>query len=95
MWDLTATRRAPLLRGTAKALCGFLMRPNTRSIAVVGNGPLKPEQRAEIQGFDKVVRFNALNNRCGTSLGPCRRPADSVAATLAALAVAWGTFSRP
>ena len=64
LWDLSAIRQAPLVRGTAKALCGFLMQPNTRSVAVVGNGPLKPEQRAEVQGFDKVVRFNALNNRC-------------------------------
>lgn len=40
------------------------MEPGTRSIAVVGNGPLKPEQRPEIQTHDKVVRFNALNNRC-------------------------------
>lgn len=63
LWDLSAIRRAPLLRGSAVALCGFLMRPRTRSIAVVGNGPLKPEQRAEILGFDRVVRFNALNNR--------------------------------
>ncbi len=63
LWDLSAIRQAPLVRGSAEALCGFLTRPRTRSIAVVGNGPLKPEQRGEIQACDKVVRFNALNNR--------------------------------
>ncbi len=68
MWDLGALRQAPLVRGSAEALCGFLTRPRTRSIAVVGNGPLKPEQRDEIQGCDKVVRFNALNNRSGRTL---------------------------
>ena len=63
LWDLSAFRQASLVRGTAEALCSVLMPPGTRSIAVVGNGPLKPEQRDDIQGCDKVVRFNALNNR--------------------------------
>jgi len=38
-------------------------------LAVVGNGPITEEQRAEIELADTVVRFNAMNNRCRAS--PC------------------------
>ena len=57
------------------------MEPGTRSIAVVGNGPLQHAQRAEIQTFDKVVRFNALNNRCAAQSLPERCLSLQVALT--------------
>ena len=37
---------------------------HTARVAVVGNGPLSQAQRDEIQSADRVVRFNAMNNRC-------------------------------
>lgn len=38
-----------------------------KRIAVVGNGPLSVDQRADIGNYDSVVRFNYLNNRCANS----------------------------
>ena len=63
LWDPATLRTESGPQGSIEALCKALMEPSTRSIAVVGNGPLKMDQRAEILEHDKVVRFNTLNNR--------------------------------
>ncbi|KAK9809048.1 hypothetical protein WJX72_008410 [[Myrmecia] bisecta] len=56
-------RKAEVLYGTMDAMCGLLNATHVKNIAVVGNGPVTSEQRDQIQHADRVVRFNALNNR--------------------------------
>ncbi len=52
--------------GSADQLCSILN--STDDVALVGNGPLTDEQREEISRAGRVVRFNALNNRCAGHL---------------------------
>ena len=60
LWDPGAlVARAPWPVGSAAALCGAL---GAGSVALVGNGPLTPGQRAGIAAAGAVVRFNAVNN---------------------------------
>ena len=40
-----------------------LSQHHVRSIAVVGNGPLSPLQRQQINASDVIMRFNELNTR--------------------------------
>ena len=60
LWDPAAlVARAPWPLGSATQLCNAL---GGGSVALVGNGPLMPAQRAEIAAAGAVVRFNAVNN---------------------------------
>ncbi|KAK9843669.1 hypothetical protein WJX81_001900 [Elliptochloris bilobata] len=43
-------------------LCGALVQPGVRTVAVVGNGPLDEAARMGIAAADVVVRFNLMNN---------------------------------
>jgi hypothetical protein len=62
LWDSHAlVPKAPFLWGSGEQLCSVLNA--TDDIALVGNGPITPEQRAAISQHGRVVRFNALNNR--------------------------------
>lgn len=47
------------LRGVADPL---------RTIAIVGNGPITAYQRQQIEAADAIIRFNKLDNWCGTQL---------------------------
>jgi len=49
--------------GSAAQFCEAL--GESGSVALVGNGPLTPAQRAQIASAGRVVRFNAVNNWCG------------------------------
>ena len=49
--------------GDPKAVCAAIAPANATTLAIVGNGPLSEAQRAQIAGLDRVVRFNAMNNR--------------------------------
>lgn len=53
---------ANFLWGSGDQMCSILNA--TDDIALVGNGPLTEEQRQQISKAGRVVRFNALNNRC-------------------------------
>ena len=67
LWDArTFGPKASYPWGSADQLCSILN--STDDVALVGNGPLSQEQREEISRAGKVVRFNALNNRCARFL---------------------------
>ena len=55
--------QAKWLHGSAEGLAKALRSHSSKSVAVVGNGPISDRQRAEIGEADIVVRFNAMNNR--------------------------------
>ena len=63
LWDARAlVPKANFLWGSGAQLCGVLNA--TDDIALVGNGPISAEDREAISKHGRVVRFNALNNRC-------------------------------
>ena len=63
LWDASSFGpKAKYQWGSGDQLCGILNA--TDDIALVGNGPLTDEQREQISKAGRVVRFNALNNRC-------------------------------
>jgi hypothetical protein len=63
LWDPHAiVPKSEFLWGSPDQLCSILNA--TDDIALVGNGPLTEEQRQAIGAHGRVVRFNALNNRC-------------------------------
>ncbi|CAL8471675.1 g11217 [Coccomyxa elongata] len=43
-------------------LCSAFRAPGTKTVAIVGNGPLDHAQRRDIDACDVVVRFNLMNN---------------------------------
>ena len=49
--------------GSHAAVCESIAPRNSSTLAIVGNGPLTSEQRQTIAAMDRVVRFNAMNNR--------------------------------
>ena len=64
LWDARAlVPKANFLWGSGAQLCSVLNA--TDDIALVGNGPITQAQREAISKHGRVVRFNALNNRCG------------------------------
>ena len=67
LWDPGAlVAGAPWPVGSAAQFCEAL--GESGSVALVGNGPLTPAQRAQIASAGRVVRFNAVNNWCGIGL---------------------------
>ena len=54
---------AKWLHGSSEGLAQALQAGSSKTVAVVGNGPISDRQRADISGADLVVRFNAMNNR--------------------------------
>lgn len=63
LWDPRAlVAGAPWPVGSAAQFCEAL--GESSSVALVGNGPLTPAQRAQIASAGRVVRFNAVNNWC-------------------------------
>ena len=62
LWDKHAlVPKAPFLWGSPDQLCSIVNASAT--VALVGNGPLTPEQRQEINKAGSVLRINAMNNR--------------------------------
>ena len=55
--------KAKWLHGSAEGLAKAVHAHSSRSVAVVGNGPISERQRAQVGEADIVVRFNAMNNR--------------------------------
>ena len=55
--------KATWLHGSAEGLAKALHAHKSRSVAVVGNGPISDTQRAQVGEADIVVRFNSMNNR--------------------------------
>ena len=49
--------------GSAQGFRTAVFGEGIKNVAIVGNGPLTTAQRAEIRAADRVVRFNAMNNR--------------------------------
>lgn len=67
LWDASAFGpKAKYQWGSGDQLCSILNA--TDNIALVGNGPLTDEQRQQISKAGRVVRFNALNNRCAGAI---------------------------
>ena len=65
LWNASfATADTNWLLGSRSTFCESVAPQNATTLAVVGNGPLTPEQREQIAGMDRVVRFNAANNMC-------------------------------
>ena len=64
--QLPLSDHAQLAIGRHRACSAFYLkgRPPVRRVALVGNGPLMDQQRAEIDTSDLVIRFNKMNNRC-------------------------------
>ena len=66
LWDTEMLgHKADWPHGSANGFAAAMDTLHTSRVAVVGNGPLSQAQRDEIQSADRVVRFNAMNNRCG------------------------------
>ena len=64
LWDpAVLVPNANFTVGSTRQLCSMLTGQGARDIAVVGNGPLSDDQRAASNAADRVVRFNAVNNR--------------------------------
>ena len=67
LWDpAVLVAGAPWPVGSAAQFCEAL--GESGSVALVGNGPLMPAQRAQIASAGRVVRFNAVNNWCAFML---------------------------
>lgn len=67
-------RKQNLLRGDGKALCTVIAPAGAKAVAVVGNGPLTDDSRADIAAADAILRFNEMNNRWAWRPGwRCRR----------------------
>lgn len=64
LWDPAMMGvKAKWLHGSAEGLAKAVHAHSSRSVAVVGNGPISDRQRAQVGEADIVVRFNAMNNR--------------------------------
>ena len=63
LWNHSVVSAAENWRlGSHSGLCESVAPANASTLAIVGNGPLTQEQRRQIAGMDRVVRFNAANN---------------------------------
>lgn len=64
LWDPAMMgSKALWIHGSSEGLTEALNASNSRSVAVVGNGPISDIQRRDINRADFVVRFNAMNSR--------------------------------
>lgn len=70
--QLPLSDHAQLAIGRHRACSAFYLkgRPPVQRVALVGNGPLTDQQRAEVDTLDLVIRFNKMNNRCLAKV-PC------------------------
>lgn len=57
--------------GSAEGFAAALGAGHIQRVAVVGNGPVTDAQRQDIATADRVIRFNAMNNRYLPAPDPC------------------------
>lgn len=72
LWDPAMMgSKATWLHGSSQGLSEALQANKSKTVAVVGNGPISDKQRLKISEADIIVRFNAMNNRSAFCCQSC------------------------